>query len=94
MTRFDQQEFDNLNSYFATGGQNEAPVPDCVNIGDERLKVLDELQEFAEMASGFDPSFVISVQDYLDDKGYITFHQYEALCRVHACWRVEQKLLQ
>lgn len=62
-----------------------------VNEGDERLKIISEIQEYADRNSHFETKFVDSVSEYLEKNGFITSGQFNALVNIYYNFRMDKK---
>ena len=60
--------------------------------GDGRLELLSDVMEYGLHHKRFDLSFCESVAEFLDENGYITSQQYNALRRVYHSFRMEEWL--
>ena len=61
---------------------------DDIHVGDERLEIFKEIYAFADKHKSFCTSFLNSVHDYLEERGYITCNQYNALVRLYVRFRI------
>jgi len=56
---------------------------DLIYSDDSRVEILDDILLFAKHHKSFDASFTESIYEYLEDRGYITSPQYNALVRIY-----------
>lgn len=61
-----------------------------IQSGDPRLKILQEIFDYSTDHKRFDPSFLISIIEFLDEHHFITSQQYNSLCRIHASFRISE----
>ena len=67
-------------------------VYEDLELGDERLELLDDMYKYAREHSKFDTSFINSINAFLEEKEYITEGQYNALLNTYKAFRMgEQK---
>jgi curved DNA-binding protein CbpA len=66
-------------------------VYEDVILGDDALKMVDEMKAYAKLCSNFKSDFFSSVMDFLDEKGYVTYRQYNSLLKVYLAFKMWEK---
>lgn len=64
-------------------------VVEDVYFQDDRLEIIDRILKFAENNKSFDPSFAAAMLQVVDDRGFLTSNQYNALVNVYYKWNMD-----
>jgi len=62
-----------------------------VDAGDERLSIICEIKKYGEKHKSFSTDFVESVEEYLEEHGYVTSSQFNSLVKVYYSFRMDKK---
>ena len=65
-------------------------VYENVESGDIRLKLLVDIMSYGEQHKKFNTDFCESILDFLDEKGYITSSQYNALLKTYFAFKMNE----
>lgn len=57
---------------------------------DQALEIIDEILQYAKTHKRFDPSFVESIQEYLEENGKVTSNQYNKLVNIYYSFRMDK----
>lgn len=60
-------------------------------LGDDRLKIINEIADYAASHDYFKTDFVESVIEFLDEHGFITGQQFNSLVKVYYSFRMNEK---
>lgn len=62
-----------------------------VELGDESLKIIDEILEYAKNHERFKADFTESIKEYLEEHGHITSMQYNKLVKIYYSFRMDKE---
>lgn len=68
----------------------QTAVEDIIS-GDERLLIINKIIKYAVKHPKFNTSFVESIEEFLEEKGYITAAQFNALNKVFFAFRMDRE---
>ena len=57
----------------------------------ERMKIIEEIKNYAKKHPRFSPLFVESIDDFLTENGYITSTQFNSLVKIYYSFRMDEK---
>lgn len=60
--------------------------------GDDRLSILEKMENYASRHPKFNASFLFSVIDFLEEKGYITEGQYNGLTKAYYAFKMDEEV--
>lgn len=61
-----------------------------IDEGDPRLEILDEIFEYASRRPKFDPAFINSIKEFIEENGHITSSQYNRLVNVYYSFKMDK----
>lgn len=62
-------------------------VNKIVKVDNEAINIIYEMQEKKDQVKDFDDSFLESIAEYLEEHGYVTVNQYNALVKIYERFR-------
>jgi len=61
-----------------------------VNLGDERLNIIEEISSYSENHQKFDTKFIDSIVEFLESSKFITAGQYNSLVKIYYNFRMDK----
>lgn len=61
-----------------------------INLGDPALDILEELFAYAFTKEKFDQKYLNSIENFLENNGYITENQYNTLVKIYYAYRLNK----
>ena len=83
-----------LNSVEKLEKETQKPYQNSLEdvlIGDERLKIIDEIIEYSKLHTRFKTDYVNSIREYLEENLHITSSQYNSLVKIYYAFRMDKK---
>jgi len=74
-----------------SSGKKYETVYDDVLEDEEAIKIIDDIYEYAKAHPKYKTDFLDSVNEFLNDKGYITSSQYNSLVRAFYAFKMNEK---
>jgi curved DNA-binding protein CbpA len=75
----------------SSGGRKYEEAYENIYDGSYELEIMDEIFEYAKDHQKFSTSFVDSIKEFLEGKGFITSTQYNSLIRIYYGFKMDTK---
>jgi len=62
-----------------------------IDFGDEKLEIFEEIRKYAKTHKKFNLSYIDSVWEFLEEKGFISSSQYNKLVKVYYAFRMDKE---
>lgn len=90
-----QESYEKYNETFYEEIQKDEPLGyetayENIDEGDQRLKLLIDIMAYGKAHKKFNTQFCESILEFLDEKGYITSSQYNALLKTYYAFKMNE----